>query len=262
MTYDQIHLLSYPRLVQLMLRYHMHYKALETHRLLNLEKPLYQKILVHWACCKVDQPNKSEDEILQELSERLDGESDVQYIDIAYRAVQVSKLSLAQNILEKEPSKSKRVPLYLWMANYSEDKDIKLKYLFQALTEALEARDSNLIHLTQMKMLKCTENQETGLRKDELFKILTNKHKDFLFDSEELKEICVNHMVSYLKIFDQTTLQRFYQYESSQQQAPGQQNFSNSAFYAIEQGNSQSSSLSPAALAFFWIALPAFAGYL
>ncbi|KAB7498602.1 Vacuolar protein sorting-associated protein 16-like protein [Armadillidium nasatum] len=94
------------------------------------------RVLAHWACFKVKQPSqKGDDRIAQEVNAKLGYTPGISYTDIANKAEQVGRKSLAIKLIEYECRPSKQVPVLLRLG---EDQG--------ALKKALNSGDADLIH--------------------------------------------------------------------------------------------------------------------
>ncbi|NXM17714.1 VPS16 protein, partial [Ploceus nigricollis] len=84
------------------------------------------RILAHWACYKVQQKDKSDEEVAQAINR-------ISYSDIATRAYDCGRAELAIKLLEYEPRSGEQVPLLL-----------KMKRSKLALGKAIESGDTDL----------------------------------------------------------------------------------------------------------------------
>ncbi|KAM3144242.1 hypothetical protein pb186bvf_003704 [Paramecium bursaria] len=196
LTYDQVYQMTkLPQLfVTLMLRYNLHYLAVEVTRYLKFQPKYRSQIYTHWACCKV-QTQIDDETLSQQIKEKIKEEKGVSFTEIAHRAIEEGKAQLALKLLENEPSLAKRIPVLLWMASYQQDKQGNINsYYEKALYDAVASRDSNLIYLVIMKFLKASVDDNY------IFGILTQS------------PIIQAHLITYLRNFDDAKLQKYFQY--------------------------------------------------
>uniref|UniRef100_A0A670ZL19 Vacuolar protein sorting-associated protein 16 homolog n=1 Tax=Pseudonaja textilis TaxID=8673 RepID=A0A670ZL19_PSETE len=93
------------------------------------------RILAHWACYKVQQRDKSDEELAQVINQKLGDAVGISYSDIATQAYESSRPELAIKLLEYEPRPGKQVPLLLTMNRNQ-----------LALSRAIESGDSDLVY--------------------------------------------------------------------------------------------------------------------
>ncbi|NXB11156.1 VPS16 protein, partial [Cnemophilus loriae] len=91
------------------------------------------RILAHWACYKVQQKDKSDEEVAQAINQKLGDTAGISYSDIATRAYDCGRAELAIKLLEYEPRSGEQVPLLL-----------KMKRSKLALGKAIESGDTDL----------------------------------------------------------------------------------------------------------------------
>ncbi|NXH45732.1 VPS16 protein, partial [Dicaeum eximium] len=91
------------------------------------------RILAHWACYKVQQKDKSDEEVAQAINQKLGDTAGISYSDIATRADDCGRAELAIKLLEYEPRSGEQVPLLL-----------KMKRSKLALGKAIESGDTDL----------------------------------------------------------------------------------------------------------------------
>ena len=75
--------------------------------------------------------------------DKLKDELSISYVEIAHRAIEIGRENLAKMLLDLEPNIAKKVPVLLWIESYD-----------QALKNALISKDSNLINMVILKLLK------------------------------------------------------------------------------------------------------------
>ena len=63
---------------------------------------------------------EDDDRLCQLIKDKIKEEKGVSFTEIAHRAIEVGKASLALKLLDNEPSLAKRVPVLLWMATYQQ----------------------------------------------------------------------------------------------------------------------------------------------
>ncbi|NWY37388.1 VPS16 protein, partial [Sylvia atricapilla] len=93
------------------------------------------RILAHWACYKVQQKDKSDEEVAQAINQKLGDTAGISYSDIATRAYDCGRAELAIRLLEYEPRSGEQVPLLL-----------KMKRSKLALGKAIESGDTDLVY--------------------------------------------------------------------------------------------------------------------
>ncbi|XP_044284737.1 vacuolar protein sorting-associated protein 16 homolog isoform X2 [Varanus komodoensis] len=93
------------------------------------------RILAHWACYKVQQKDKSDEEVAQAINQKLGDTPGISYSEIAARAYDCGRPELAIKLLEYEPRSGEQVPLLL-----------KMKRSQLALSKAIESGDTDLVY--------------------------------------------------------------------------------------------------------------------
>ncbi|KYO29943.1 vacuolar sorting-associated protein 16-like protein [Alligator mississippiensis] len=93
------------------------------------------RILAHWACYKVQQKDKSDEEVAQAINQKLGDTPGISYSEIAGRAYECGRTELAIKLLEYEPRSGEQVPLLL-----------KMKRSKLALSKAIESGDTDLVY--------------------------------------------------------------------------------------------------------------------
>uniref|UniRef100_A0ABM5GKT5 Vacuolar protein sorting-associated protein 16 homolog n=1 Tax=Pogona vitticeps TaxID=103695 RepID=A0ABM5GKT5_9SAUR len=93
------------------------------------------RILAHWACYKVQQKDKSDEEVAQAINQKLGDTPGISYSEIAARAYECGRTELAIKLLEYEPRSGKQVPLLL-----------KMRRSQLALSKAIESGDTDLVY--------------------------------------------------------------------------------------------------------------------
>ncbi|NXI47252.1 VPS16 protein, partial [Galbula dea] len=93
------------------------------------------RILAHWACYKVQQKDKSDEEVAQAINQKLGDTPGISYSEIAARAYDCGRTELAIKLLEYEPRSGEQVPLLL-----------KMKRSKLALSKAIESGDTDLVY--------------------------------------------------------------------------------------------------------------------
>ncbi|KAH9833258.1 vacuolar protein sorting-associated protein 16 [Rhodofomes roseus] len=145
-SYAQYTQLSPAHLINRLTARNLHLLALRISSYLSL-KP--DAVLKHWACAKIvrskptatgagrDAELDGDDAVCRSIVEKFEslGRGEVSYADIAKRAWEVGRATLATKLLDHEPRASDQVPLLLSM------KEDKL-----ALTKAVESGDTDLVY--------------------------------------------------------------------------------------------------------------------
>ncbi|XP_074759768.1 vacuolar protein sorting-associated protein 16 homolog isoform X2 [Athene noctua] len=93
------------------------------------------RILAHWACYKVQQKDKSDEEVAHAINQKLGDTPGISYSEIAARAYDCGRTELAIKLLEYEPRSGEQVPLLL-----------KMKRSKLALGKAIESGDTDLVY--------------------------------------------------------------------------------------------------------------------
>ncbi|KAF1658196.1 hypothetical protein FQA23_0008989, partial [Aptenodytes patagonicus] len=93
------------------------------------------RILAHWACYKVQQKDKSDEEVAHAINQKLGDTPGISYSEIASRAYDCGRTELAIKLLEYEPRSGEQVPLLL-----------KMKRSKLALSKAIESGDTDLVY--------------------------------------------------------------------------------------------------------------------
>ncbi|XP_044158548.1 vacuolar protein sorting-associated protein 16 homolog isoform X2 [Bufo gargarizans] len=104
----------------------------------HLKIPEFQgvsRILAHWACYKVQQKEKSDEEVAQAINQKLGDTAGISYSEIASKACDCGRTELAIKLLEYEPKSEDQVPLLL-----------KMKRSNLALGKAIESGDTDLVY--------------------------------------------------------------------------------------------------------------------
>ncbi|XP_068100938.1 vacuolar protein sorting-associated protein 16 homolog isoform X2 [Hyperolius riggenbachi] len=103
-----------------------------------LKQPDFQgvsRILAHWACYKVQQADKTDEEVAQAINQKLGETAGISYAEIASKAYDCGRTELAIKLLEYEPKSEDQVPLLL-----------KMKRSNLALGKAIESGDTDLVY--------------------------------------------------------------------------------------------------------------------
>ncbi|KAM5153135.1 vacuolar protein sorting-associated protein 16 homolog [Mantella aurantiaca] len=93
------------------------------------------RILAHWACYKVQQKEKTDEEVAQAINQKLGDAAGISYSEIASKACDCGRTELAIKLLEYEPRSEDQVPLLL-----------KMKRSNLALGKAIESGDTDLVY--------------------------------------------------------------------------------------------------------------------
>ncbi|XP_063790185.1 vacuolar protein sorting-associated protein 16 homolog isoform X2 [Pseudophryne corroboree] len=104
----------------------------------HLKLPEFQGVsrtLAHWACYKVQQKEKSDEEVAQAINQKLGDTTGISYAEIASKACDCGRTELAIKLLEYEPKSEDQVPLLL-----------KMKRSNLALGKAIESGDTDLVY--------------------------------------------------------------------------------------------------------------------
>ncbi|XP_028998348.1 vacuolar protein sorting-associated protein 16 homolog [Betta splendens] len=115
-----------------------------------LKIPDYQgvsRVLKHWASCKVQQKDLSDEAIARAVCVKVADSPGVSYSDIAAKAYECGRTELAIKLLDFEPRSGEQVPLLL-----------KMKRSQLALSKAVESGDTDLVY-TVVSYLKNEMNR-------------------------------------------------------------------------------------------------------
>ena len=175
-TYAQLKSIDPNILIKILLRYRAHYLAYEVCKFLDFSQKLKSLIYIDWARCKVE-TQESDDHLCLVINEKLKDEKGISFTEIAHRAIEIGKTDLATKLLEYEPSISKKVPILLWMEKYD-----------KALEDALQSKDSNLINMVILKLIKSQSN------------------KSFIYNLMSNNPVTHSHIISYYKNFSEEGL--------------------------------------------------------
>ncbi|CAD8149295.1 unnamed protein product [Paramecium octaurelia] len=193
-TYEQVlQLIKIPDImIGLLLRYNLHYLAVEVSNFLKFQIKQRASIYTHWACRKVE-VQEDDDVLCEIIKEKIKEERGVSFTQIAQKSIEIGKQQLALKLLDNEQSLSKRIPVLIWMANFQSSNNNN-SYYEKALADAIISKDSNLIFFVIMKFLK-TEMNET-----------------YKFSTLSQNPISQTLLVYYLRNFDDKYLQKYLQY--------------------------------------------------
>lgn len=181
-TFAQLKSIDPNILIRLLLRYRAHYLAFEICKFLDFSQKLKSLIFIDWARCKVES-QESDDHLCFIINEKLKDEKGISFTEIAHRAIEIGKTDLATKILEYEPSISKKVPILLWMEKYE-----------KGLEDALTSRDSNLINMVILKLIK-SHNDES-----------------FIYNLMTSNPLTHSHIISYYRNFSEDGLYKYLEY--------------------------------------------------
>lgn len=93
------------------------------------------RVLAHWACYKVQQKEKSDEEVAHAINQKLGDTPGISYSEIASKACDCGRTELAIKLLEYEAKSEDQVPLLL-----------KMKRSNLALSKAIESGDTDLVY--------------------------------------------------------------------------------------------------------------------
>lgn len=181
-TYAQLKSIDSNVLIKILLRYRAHYLANEICKFLDFPQKLKSLIYIDWARCKVE-CQESDEHLCYVINQKLKDEKGVSFTEIAHRAIEIGKTDLATKLLEYEPSISKKVPILLWMEKYE-----------KALEDAIQSRDSNLIYMVILKLVK-SHNENT-----------------FIYNLMSSNSLTTSHIISYYRNFSEDGLYKYLEY--------------------------------------------------
>jgi len=129
---------------------HLHFVACRICEFLKM-KP--NRVLIHWACCKVKRTLQLPDEVVRDmLFRKMSKCPGISYVEVAQAAYDVGRKELATLILDDEPSPREQIKLLMQMGSND-----------RALVKALEAGDTDWIYLVLLHLMK-EYNLEPGPR--------------------------------------------------------------------------------------------------
>eukprot|EP00884_Botryococcus_braunii_P014410 jgi/Botrbrau1/22970/Bobra.0030s0042.1 len=141
LTLAQMEALSLPVLISRLVNARRHLLALRISQVLGLPT---DKVLVHWACAKINASSDMPDERLRdELTAKLEGQAGVRYAAIASHAQAIGRRNLAALLLDFETCAAEQVPLLLSLGEEQ-----------RALLKALESGDTDLVYLVLFRMYR------------------------------------------------------------------------------------------------------------
>jgi len=120
---------------------HLHFLA---YRICEFLKMKPNRVLIHWACCKVRKTLEQSDEDVRDMIHRkLIRCAGISYVEVAQAAYDVGRKKLATLILEFEPSPREQVKLLMHMNEHE-----------LALQKAIEAGDTDWVYLVLLQLMK------------------------------------------------------------------------------------------------------------
>jgi len=151
LTFEELQRLSLPVLIdRLVLRRH-YLLAIKICDYLRIPKrDGASRILAHWACHKVQQSNIDDELLAKEIAAKLGDTPGISYIDIAYKALDQGKKSLAVKLLDYEPKASNQVPLLLRMEKFD-----------LALQKASDSGDMDQVYMVIERVDQKSESQRS-----------------------------------------------------------------------------------------------------
>ncbi|CAB3999378.1 vacuolar sorting-associated 16 homolog [Paramuricea clavata] len=99
------------------------------------------RILAHWACYKVQQTNKDDEDIAQAIAAKLGDTPGISYTEIASKALDCGRTQLTIRLLDYESKAADQVPLL-----------IEMKKNQLALEKAIESGDTDLVYMVVMDL--------------------------------------------------------------------------------------------------------------
>eukprot|EP00118_Oscarella_pearsei_P006071 m.27723 g.27723 ORF g.27723 m.27723 type:complete len:837 (+) comp30298_c0_seq2:46-2556(+) len=136
LTMAEFQKLSFPILVdRLILRRHF-LLAMRICEYLNIrDMDGASRVLAHWACYKVEQRVIDDQELARQIYSKLRDAHGISYTDIAEKATECGRRSLAIELLNFEPNAKKQVPVL-----------VKMNEMGLALQKAIESGDTELVY--------------------------------------------------------------------------------------------------------------------
>lgn len=149
LSYTQLEHLTMPTLLDRLIMRQQYCLALRISQFLRIpDMEGASRILSHWAMYKVRNKQSDDDQIAREIHAKVGYTPGVSYSDIANKAAECGRKSLATKLLDYEPRASEQVPLL-----------IKLQEDPQAMSKAIESGDTDLVY-TVILHLKDTLNHK------------------------------------------------------------------------------------------------------
>ncbi|KAH3767787.1 vacuolar protein sorting-associated protein 16 [Pelomyxa schiedti] len=177
LTYAQYQKLTPEGLVTRLMSLHKHLLAYHISKHLGLP---VQRVLLGWACEKVQASTTDSPELSRDIYDRLKEYPGISYARIASVAYQSSKRTLATKLLDYEPRAAEQVPLLLRMGQEE-----------VALSKAVESGDTDLVFLVLLHMIR------------------TKQPRDFL-DIVRLRPAALELLLSYCKQENYDLLKKIY----------------------------------------------------
>lgn len=152
LTYEQYKMMKPAVLIDRLINRHRHLLAL---RICEYLQAPTARVLVHWACSKVQ--TAADDEALGDLIvQKLQGIPSISYAEIASAAYKYGRPELATKLLDFEARAADQVPLL-----------INMKQAELALRKAIESGDTDLVYLVLLHIKRANN--------DEFFRILKER---------------------------------------------------------------------------------------
>lgn len=139
LTYKQYLTIGPNVLIDRLINHHHHLLACRISEYLKIK---VDRVLIHWACCKV-KSSASDQDTARAIVEKLSQVPGIAYAEIASTAYRCRRTQLATSLLENEPRAANTVPLLLSMGQ--ED---------AALEKAIQSGDTDLVHLVLLQLQK------------------------------------------------------------------------------------------------------------
>lgn len=157
LTYVQLQALGIPTLIDRLLERRHFLLALKIAAYLKIPpEEGSQQIMLKWAFYKVKQQNINDEQLAEEIVNRLQLHMSMSFAEIANKAIEYGRKNLAIKLLDHELKPTNQVPLLL-----------KLKQYQSALQRAIESGDTNLIYFVVLRFKEIQSSHEfiMGIRK-------------------------------------------------------------------------------------------------
>lgn len=142
LTLTQLEKLSMPVLIDRLILRRQYCLAIRISNYLKIPKSDGEsRILAHWACYKVQQTNKDDEDIAQAIAAKLGDAPGISYTEIASKALDCGRTQLAIKLLDYESKAADQVPLLIGMNKNQ-----------LALEKAIESGDTDLVYMVVMDL--------------------------------------------------------------------------------------------------------------
>jgi len=140
-TFQQYQKAGADSVVERLVNRHLHFLA---YRICEFLKMKPNRVLIHWACCKVRRTlDESEEQVRDMIHRKLSRCPGISFVEVAQAAYDVGRKRLATLVLDYEPSPREQVKLLMHMSEHE-----------LALQKAIEAGDTDWVYLVLLQLMK------------------------------------------------------------------------------------------------------------